>query len=79
MEIIKRKAGKHMKIGFTGCGNMGSAMMRGIIASGKCAAENIMASDTLPEALRSRKEELGILTATDNREVAEFAEVLFCP
>ena len=77
MEIIRRKAGKHMKIGFTGCGNMGSAMMRGIIASGKCAAEDIMASDTLPEALRRRKEELGILTAADNREVAEFAEVLF--
>lgn len=66
-----------MKVGFTGCGNMGSAMMRGIIASGKCAAEDIMASDTLPEVLSSRKDELGILTTTDNREVAEFAEILF--
>lgn len=66
-----------MKIGFTGCGNMGSAMMRGIIASGKCAAENIMASDTLPKALESRRKELGILTTADNREVAEFAEILF--
>ena len=73
----QEKAGKYMKIGFTGCGNMGSAMMRGIIASGKCPAENIMASDMVAEVLKSRKEELGILTTTDNREAAEFAQILF--
>lgn len=66
-----------MKTGFIGCGNMGSAMMRGILHSGKCPAEEIMASDAVRKALDDRKKELGILITEDNREVAKFAEVLF--
>ena len=33
-----------MKIGFIGCGNMGKAMIHGMIDSGKCAASDITAS-----------------------------------
>lgn len=66
-----------MKIGFIGCGNMGGAMMKGMIASGKCKPETIMASDALESALETKKKELSIQTTTDNKKVAEFADVLF--
>ena len=61
-----------MKIGFIGCGNMGGAMMHGILDSGKCTPQELMASDALEKALEARKEEMGILAAKDNKERAAF-------
>lgn len=66
-----------MKIGFTGCGNMGGAMMRGILSAGKCAPQDMMASALRESTLESRRAELGIRTTKNNREVAAFADVLF--
>lgn len=51
--------------------------MHGILDSGKCTPLEMMASDALEKALAARKEELGILTTRDNKEVAAFADVLF--
>lgn len=68
---------KSMKVGFIGSGNMGSAMMRGILAGGKCGENEIMASDTLAEKLTAIEKDLGILTTMDNKIVASFADVLF--
>lgn len=56
---------------------MGIAMMRGILASGKCTDEEMMASDTAAEALEAGEKELGILTSTSNQVVTSFADVLF--
>ena len=53
-----------MKIGFIGCGNMGGAMMKGIIDSGKCKASDIYTSDASEAALAIRKEELGVNTSS---------------
>ena len=66
-----------MKVGFIGSGNMGSAMMRGIIASGKCTDDEIMASDAMAGVLTLIEKELGILTSMDNKIVASFADVVF--
>ena len=66
-----------MKVGFIGSGNMGSAMMRGILASGKCTEDEIMASDAMAGALTAIEKELGILTSMDNKIVASFADVVF--
>lgn len=65
------------KIGFIGCGNMGGAMMQGILDSGKCTREEMITSDKSEAALKAKKEALGILTTTDNKEVAAFADILF--
>lgn len=65
------------KIGFIGCGNMGGAMMQGILESGKCTKEEMITSDRSEAALAAKKELLGILTTTDNKEVAAFADILF--
>ncbi len=66
-----------MKLGFIGCGNMGGAMMKGIISSGQVSGDDIMTSDKSEAALKIKKDELGVLTTTDNVEVAKFADVLF--
>lgn len=66
-----------MKIGFIGCGNMGGAMMKGMIVSGKCQPKDIIASDMLEDALEKKKEELSIGITTDNKKVVEVAQVLF--
>lgn len=66
-----------MKAGFIGSGNMGGAMMRGIIASGKCTEDEIMASDAVAGALTAVEKDFGILTSTDNKIVTSFADVVF--
>ena len=66
-----------IKIGFIGCGNMGGAMMQGILESGKCHKSDMMASDHLDAALADKRAKLGILTTTINKEVAKFADVIF--
>ena len=66
-----------MKIGFIGCGNMGGAMMQGIIDSGKCAPGDVMTSDKSEAALKLKNEELGINITQDNKETVKFADVLF--
>ena len=64
-------------IGFIGCGNMGTAMMQGIIDSGKCSPQEIMISCRTQATLDAKKEAFGVQITTDNRKVAEFADVLF--
>lgn len=65
------------KIGFIGCGNMGTAMMSGIIKANLISPQNIMASDFNDEKLEAIKEEKGILITNDNLELAQFADILF--
>lgn len=66
-----------MKVGFIGSGNMGGAMMRGIIASGKCTEDEIMASDIMAGTLTKMEKDLGILTSMDNKIVTSFADIVF--
>lgn len=65
------------KIGFIGCGNMGSAMLQGILDSGKCEPENVMISCRTEETLEKKKQQFSVKTSTDNRDVAAFADILF--
>ena len=53
-------------IGFIGCGNMGSAMMQEIMISCRTQA-----------TLDAKKKQFGVQITTDNRKVAEFADILF--
>ena len=66
-----------MKIGFIGAGNMGGAMMRGIVASGKANSADIIASDKNENALELLKSELDIAITTDNKAVVSFADIIF--
>lgn len=65
------------KIGFIGCGNMGTAMMAGILDSGKCKPEEIMISCRTKETLEKKQEQFGVQITTDNSAVAAFSDILF--
>ncbi|MCR4566768.1 MAG: pyrroline-5-carboxylate reductase [Pseudobutyrivibrio sp.] len=66
-----------MKIGFIGTGNMGSAMMGGMIKSGIVDATNVMASDIFQAVLDKVSEEFGVATSTNNADVVNFADIVF--
>ena len=65
-----------MKIGFIGCGNMAKAMIGGVIRSGVCQKEEILASDAFAPARSAAAESLGICVTESNTEVAEKTEIL---
>ena len=65
-----------MKTGFIGCGNMASAMIRGMLSGGVLEKEELMASAKHESSLERIRKEAGILTGT-NGEVAAFAAVLY--
>ena len=59
-----------MKLGFIGAGNMGSAILRGLIRKGLLCAEDIYISDKRPEALDAFAAQ-GIHTTTCNIELVK--------
>lgn len=65
-----------MKLGFIGCGNMATAMIKGIIGNGIAAGNEIIAADLLQTSVDKAERELHICVTTDNKEVARQAEVL---
>jgi len=65
-----------MHISFIGCGNMGTAMIKGILDSGIAKAADLTGADRSEELLNTRKNELGISVTTDNKEAAEKADIL---
>lgn len=64
-----------MKIGFIGCGSMGSGMIRGILASGQAAREDLAASARSESSKKRIREELGIRCAS-NEEIASASDLL---
>ena len=66
-----------MKIGFIGCGNMATAMIKGILDSKKVAADAIIASAKSDRTREKIKNEIGIVVARHNNEVMDFADIIF--
>lgn len=66
-----------LKLGFIGCGNMGKAMLSGVLESGKCAKADVLASAKTEATREKIKSQFDIKVTADNKEVAEFADVLF--
>ncbi len=65
-----------MKLGFIGAGEMGSAIIRGLLAQG-CPKEDIIASVHTPQSAERIQQELGIEAVTDNHRVIVEAGWLF--
>jgi len=63
-------------IGFIGNGNMGQAMIGGIVKAKLVATENIIVSDLNEKGLKDTAEKYGVKTTTDNKEVAKYADIL---
>ena len=65
-----------MKIGFIGCGNMATSIIKGIIRRQIIDAENIIASAKTKATLDRVQKELGVKVSTDNLEVTENSDIL---
>lgn len=63
------------KIGFVGCGNMGSAMLEGILKAGVYTKENIFCSAKSESSKKALSEKFGI-NVTDNIGVAKNSDIL---
>lgn len=64
------------KIGFIGSGNMARAMIAGLLNSNITFPDNIIVSNRTADKLDKLKQQYNIHITLDNREVAEFADIL---
>lgn len=69
-----------MKIGFIGCGNMGSAMIGGILRQGIFSKEDIIVSNLTPEGkARSEKKISALSPLWITRRSSDLQKLLFLP
>ena len=66
-----------MKIGFIGLGNMATAIMGGLLAKQIAEPEGIIGYDKFEAAAKKAVDNYKITTVTDEKSVAETADVLF--
>ncbi len=64
------------KIGFIGSGNMGEALISGLVLSKAANPENIICSDIAEDLLEEIQTKYKVSTTTDNIEVAEKSEII---
>ena len=64
------------RIGVLGAGNMGSALVRGIVREGVAKPTEVVVSDVDPSKLTPLGDEIGVRTTTDNGEAASAATVI---
>lgn len=64
------------KIGFIGSGNMGEALVSGLVLSKATRPENIICSDIDQELLDTIKEKYGVHTTGDNLEVVRQSDII---
>lgn len=65
-----------MNIGLIGCGNIGKAIIGGIVKSGYMKPDSVIVSDHLKSNLDTVGKLYGVKTTLENREVAEKADIL---
>ena len=64
------------KIGFIGSGNMGEALISGLVLSKAAEPENIICSDISEELLEEIQNKYNVTTTTSNLEVAEKSDII---
>ena len=64
------------KIGFIGCGNMGSAMVGGLIKSGFVTSDDIIVSTKTEASSKRLEDEFKIATTLDSKIVAKESETI---
>ncbi len=64
------------KIGFIGSGNMGEALISGLVLSKAAKPENIICSDISEDLLKHIQNKYKVSTTTDNIEVAKKSEIV---
>lgn len=64
------------KVGFIGAGNMGGAMIGGMVKSGKVAPENIIACELNETRRNDLRAEFGIQTTVEQDQVVKVADMI---
>jgi pyrroline-5-carboxylate reductase len=64
------------RIGFVGAGNMAQALARGVLARGLVGRDHVRLSDSDGATLERATRELGVNAASNNAELASWAELL---
>ncbi len=64
------------RIGFLGAGNMGTAIIKGLISSGVIGSDQIIASDALARRRQYVEETHGIRTTADNKELVAQSDII---
>ncbi len=67
---------KNRQVGFVGTGNMGEALIQGLLHGHVCKPEQILCSDTRPERLKVLRETYGVKGTSHNIEVVRHSEIL---
>lgn len=67
---------KDKKISIIGTGNMGEALVSGLISSGSTDPENIICTDIRENQLDSVKKKYGVTTTVDNLDAVKAAEII---
>jgi len=67
---------KEKKIGIIGTGNMGEALIDGLLHSRSSVPENIICSDVKKEKLKSVREKYGITSKTNNPDVVKASDII---
>jgi len=65
-----------MKLTFIGCGNMGQAMLKGILGSEKLRGTEIIATARSRETLARLEKDYGIHTTEDNKKAASWGDIV---
>ena len=66
-----------MKIGFIGCGNMGQAILSGLLDSGRVKAQDVIVTDKLLASRVNTQKKYGVGIAETNVELAMIADIIF--
>lgn len=67
---------KGKRIGFLGCGNMGEALVKGLVEANVVKGDALMASDTRADRLADLERRYGVRVAKDNVELARECDVV---
>jgi pyrroline-5-carboxylate reductase len=67
---------KGRTVGFLGAGNMGEALIKGLLAAKLVPADAIFATDVRPERLKELDRQYGIQVASDNVELVRRADIV---
>jgi pyrroline-5-carboxylate reductase len=67
---------KNKQVGILGAGNMGEALIHGLLYGHHCRPDQIFCSDVRPERLKALREKYGVKTTSHNTEVVKQSDIL---
>ncbi|MDI6764051.1 MAG: pyrroline-5-carboxylate reductase [Thermodesulfobacteriota bacterium] len=67
---------RNKQIGFVGSGNMGEALIHGLLHGHLCRPEQILCSDVRPERLKTIREKYGVRGTSHNSEVVKQSDIV---